>query len=80
MTTLTAEELAALKAKRDRLQDAYDELISGDRTEEVRYGEMGERFHRADASKLLQRITQLNQQIEAAENSSRRSGGLVVGW
>lgn len=80
MATLTAAQLEALKAKRDALQEAYDTLISGAASAEVRYGEMGERYHQADAAKLEKRIEQLNTQIDAAENGGRRSRGIVVGW
>jgi transcription elongation GreA/GreB family factor len=76
MASLTPAELAALKAKRDSLQDAYDALISGSRTVESRYGDMAERFHQADAAKLEKRIAQLNDQIARAEGVRR--GGFVV--
>lgn len=80
MATLTAEQLAAKIAKRDALQEAYDELISGGKSAEVRYGEIAERYHQADAKALLARITQLNAEIYAAENGGRRSGGMTVRW
>ena len=74
---MTPAELTAEKAKLAKLQDAYDALISGEKSAEFRYQDMSEKFFQPDIAKLEDRIARLSRQIAMAEG--RGGGAIFVG-
>lgn len=75
---LSAEELAALKTRRDALQTALDSLAMGKASAEVRYADFAQKFHPADMGVLERMISKLDLQIASGEG--RRRGAIIIGF
>ena len=75
---MTTEELNAARFRLANLETAYDKLITGEQSAEVRYGEFSEKYHAADATRLERTIASLRDSIARAEGSS--AGGVVIGF
>lgn len=61
---LTDEQLTALRTS---LRTAWQALILGEKTAEIRYGEMGEKFHPADADACERFLASVNREIKKRE-------------
>jgi hypothetical protein len=67
--------LDQLKTLRSELRTAYQKLVLGQATAEIRYGEMGHKFHPADAKACEIFLARVNEAIAKLEGCA--SGAVI---